>query len=126
MISKNILIIISSILLITLSMKSVGAQEWKDGDGGKVKWQFDCDFPGYDIIREQIPAENCGCLCLNTNGCSHFSHSEGFCYVKMAPSGIARQQKSGCVCGFPTSSGKLRQFIFLILPSAKVVLSRDD
>jgi hypothetical protein len=39
---------------------------------------------------------------------------------------MARQQKSGCVCGFPTSSGKLRQFIFLILPSAKVVLSRED
>ena len=96
-------------------MKSVGAQEWRDGDGGKVKWQFDCDFPGYDIIREQIPAENCGCLCLNTNGCSHFSHSEGFCYVKNTPSGTPRVQKSGVVCGY-LPSGTLREFISIISP----------
>ena len=116
MISKNIAICIG-ILFITLSMKSVDAQEWRDGDGGKVKWQFDCDFPGNDIKNQQIPGEQCGSLCINTNGCSHFSHSEGVCYLKKAPSGIARQQKSGVVCGFLTSSGPgtLFQLISLIL-----------
>ena len=96
-------------------MKSVGAQEWRDGDGGKVKWQFDCDFPGYDMKREQIPAENCGCLCLNTNGCSHFSHSEGFCYVKNTPSGTPRVQKSGVVCGY-LPSGIHCVNLFLLFP----------
>ena len=118
MISKNIPIIISGILFITLSMKSVGAQEWRDGDGGKVKWQYDCDFFGYDIGNQQTAGDQCGSLCINTNGCSHFSHSEGVCYLKKAPSGIARQQKSGVVCGFLTSSGPgtLFQLISLILP----------
>jgi hypothetical protein len=90
MISKNIFIIIG-ILFITISMKSVGAQEWYDSDGGKVKWQFDCDFPGNDIGSA---GELCSSLCINTDGCSHFSYFEGFCYVKKAPSGIPRHNRN--------------------------------
>jgi hypothetical protein len=47
-------------------MKSVGAEEWRDGDGGKVNWQFDCDFPGYDIKNEQTPGEQCGAAFAST------------------------------------------------------------
>nr|CAH0103912.1 unnamed protein product [Daphnia galeata] len=90
MISKNIFIIIG-ILFITLSMKSVGAQEWYDGDGGKVKWQYDCDFPGNDIGSA---GELCSSLCINTDGCSHFSYFEGVCHVKKAPSGIPRHNRN--------------------------------
>jgi hypothetical protein len=111
MISKNIFIIIG-ILFITLSMKSVGAQEWYDGDGGKVKWQYDCDFPGNDIGS---PGELCSSLCINTDGCSHFSYFEGVCHVKKAPSGIP-QPKSDVICGFLTSGTLRNKFISLILP----------
>jgi hypothetical protein len=113
MISKNILIIIG-ILFIALSMKSVDAQEWRDGDGGKVKWQFDCDFFGYDIKNQQIPGEQCGSLCINTNGCSHFSHFNGVCYLKKVPNGTPRQPAAGGLCGFITSAGTLREFIGIV------------
>nr|CAH0103911.1 unnamed protein product [Daphnia galeata] len=41
--------------------------EWYDGDGGKDKWQYVCDFPGNDIGNEKTPGEQCGSLCIDTN-----------------------------------------------------------
>jgi hypothetical protein len=86
------------------------AQAWNDGDGGKVKWQFDCDFPGNDIGNQRVPGDQCGGLCINTNGCNHFSHFYGVCYLKKASSIPPRKQTSGGggVCGFLT--GDLKHF----------------
>ena len=109
MVSKIFLLHIV-VLFLSLSMKLVDAQQWNDGDGGKVKWQFDCDFHGYDIRNERIPGERCGSLCINTNGCSHFSYFNGVCYLKKVPSGTPRQPATGGLCGFLT--GTFHEFSF--------------
>ena len=69
-------------------------------------------FPGNDIGSA---GELCGSLCIDTNGCSHFSHFEGVCYLKNTPSGTPRVQKSGVVCGY-LPSGIHCVNLFLLFP----------
>ncbi|XP_046438937.1 uncharacterized protein LOC124190356 [Daphnia pulex] len=104
MISKILVCILVPFVVLSIMFDPADAQAWKDGDGGKIKWQFDCDFPGNDIGNQRVPGDQCGGLCINTNGCNHFSHFNGICYLKKASSIPPRKQTSGGggVCGFLT------------------------
>ncbi len=128
MISKVLVCILAPFVVLSIMFDPADAQAWNDGDGGKViKWGFqcdfsgqcfasaaDCDFPGNDIgnqrvIRNFSPAGyQCGVLCINTNGCNHFSHFYGVCYLKKASSIPPRKHTSGGggVCGFLIGSLK--------------------
>jgi len=55
---------------------------WRDG-GGRVAWNYNCDFNGpvYSDIR--MPPELCGPTCdLENNPCTHFVHRDGICFLK--------------------------------------------
>ncbi len=73
--------------------------EYDDGEGC-VKWQFNCDFPGYDIGSQVSSGEECGGLCINNGGCNAFSHHHGTCYMKNIPADVGRSPAEGGVCGF--------------------------
>ena len=85
----------------------ISFQEWYDGDGGKVKWQYDCDFPGNDAILEmQKLSENCvaAFTLTPTDAVTLVTLKESACHVKNTPSGTPRQQKSGLVCVYLSSA----------------------
>nr|CAH0110888.1 unnamed protein product [Daphnia galeata] len=64
-----------------------------------VRWQFDCDFPGYDISNHDVKGEDCGELCIKTAGCNAFSHHHGICYLKNVEV-LNKQPAEGGICGF--------------------------
>ena len=107
MISKILVCILVPFVVLSIMFDPANAQAWNDGDGGKVKWQYDCDFPGNDIGNQGVSGDQCGGLCINTNGCNHFSYFNGICYLKKASSIPPRKQTSGGggVCGFLTGRG---------------------
>ncbi|KAI9551473.1 hypothetical protein GHT06_021806 [Daphnia sinensis] len=74
-------------------------EEFNDG-GGDVKWLMNCDFPGHDIGRLESSGEECGGICISNLQCTHFSHSDGYCYMKRAPLTISRTTQNGGMCGF--------------------------
>ncbi|EFX77087.1 hypothetical protein DAPPUDRAFT_321660 [Daphnia pulex] len=97
--------ILSIVLLIAaVSMTTVSAQ-WNDGDGG-VKWQMNCRYVGDYFALKPSGPEQCGGLCLDQSGCTHFTHGpspqgEGHCYMYNAPNGKANDiGANGWVCGF--------------------------
>jgi hypothetical protein len=55
----------------------VSARDWKFGDGGLVRWDFNCDFNGHDIKFEPSKSENCGGICIANRACTHFTHKDG-------------------------------------------------
>lgn len=72
---------------------------WQDGDGGKVTWAPDCNFPGHDISYKKSRPEECGGICLANPKCTHFTWDYlGYCNMKSAvnPNVIP---STGAVCG---------------------------
>ena len=83
--------------------------EWNKGNG--AIWSLNCDFNGGDMGREQSTGEQCGGKCSATNGCTHFSHKDGWCYKKSGP--VTQNDavtKNGVMCGILNSNG-----IFLLI-----------
>ncbi|KZS15775.1 Uncharacterized protein APZ42_018603, partial [Daphnia magna] len=61
-----------------------------------------CNFYGYDMGKKLNFAlrEGCGTLCLNTPGCTHFSHNSLYCYLKRNPGFFHRNYNLFTNCGW--------------------------
>lgn len=91
------------LLPLFIIFSSLSAQNWQDGDGGKVKWAFDCDFYGFDIANLSGAGEFCGSFCLADANCTHFTWYNNVCYKKritttINPTVVASSLAT--VCGF--------------------------
>lgn len=66
-----------------------------------IHWARGCDFPGNDFKSVGVVVEECGPLCKNTNGCTHFTYYRGICWLKN--NNVAHRIikfKDGTHCGF--------------------------
>lgn len=63
-----------------------------------------CDFNGNDIESENSTKDDCVELCKSTQGCTHYSWSNGICYKKSGfvfkPNAYIREDY---VCGLKNS-----------------------
>ena len=78
------------------------AYNFQSGSNGKVMWASGCDFVGNDIGKQAILAQNCGDACVANGQCTHFSWSNGGCYLKKAVDPSATNCNGGCICGYAT------------------------
>ena len=85
--------------LLLLNISSVAARNWQYGGGGTVYWDSNCDFPGSDIIGYYDSQANCGGDCLNNPQCTHFSASNGVCWLKKI-NAMYESVLLESVCGF--------------------------
>ncbi|KAJ3216727.1 hypothetical protein HDU81_001033 [Chytriomyces hyalinus] len=78
------------------------AQDWQDGDGnGKIQWAMNCDFKEGGYAHYNIPAEQCGGKCLNSNQCTYFTWRNGICWLANGRVwGIVPLGANGAVCGY--------------------------
>ena len=78
----------------------VSARDWQIGDTGLVRWDYNCDFYGYDIGSTSSTGEQCGGMCIANPRCTHFTwNPAGICYMK----NVDRLEEiyiAGAVCGF--------------------------
>ena len=70
----------------------------------KERWAFGCDFIGRTFEEVRIPGEKCGDACFDNTNCTHFTYTEGKCFMK---SGRGRPEDayvtdgfSSIVCGY--------------------------
>jgi hypothetical protein len=54
--------------------------EWH-GKGMK-KWAYGCEFPGNNVMNVETELDQCGRTCEKYTICTHFTWSEGVCYIK--------------------------------------------
>ena len=92
---------IAYLLTALLMVASAAAINWQSGNDGQVMWAQDCDFYGNDIGSQASRPEDCGGVCLSKAECTHFTHTDGVCYMKKAVNPEAREMK-GAVCGWAT------------------------
>ena len=83
--------------------KTPSEKEWQDGGNGTHKWRVGCDYDSGHQIETVAMKENkgCGSLCFSNRQCTHFSHSNGKCYLQMLhgePKPVYK--KSEGICGF--------------------------
>ena len=102
-------VLLSPILfLLTIS---TNAFDWQPGNNGQVKWSLNCDFYGNDIGSESSRGEDCGGICINNPQCTHFTYSNGVCYLKNNPNSPTAVDSNGAVCGW-VERGELRYLSF--------------
>lgn len=80
------------------------AYNFQSGSNGQVMWAIGCEFKGNDIGNQAILAKYCGDACATNGQCTHFSWTNGVCYMKKAVNPSATNCNS-CVCGYVTSQG---------------------
>ncbi|KAK4012711.1 Uncharacterized protein APZ42_013935 [Daphnia magna] len=89
------------LLVTTVLMSNVSARNWREGDGGLVRWDFDCNFNRHDIQFMPSLPEQCGGVCIANRRCTHFTHSGGTCALKRNTGSSFREDSlSGHTCGF--------------------------
>ncbi len=88
------------LLIVAVSMTTVSARDWKFGDGGLARWDFNCDFNGHDIKCMRSRGEQCGGICIANRACTHFTYNDGTCCIKKNNRGFVEMHSSGAVCGF--------------------------
>ena len=88
------LLIISQLIVLALSQ----SVNWAGNN-----WAMNCDFRGNDFKNVKSPGEQCGGLCAQTQGCTHFvwsGYQGGTCWMK---SGSVCKNKAfysaGTMCG---------------------------
>lgn len=94
-----LLLIVSSFPIRTHSF------DWKDGNGGKVKWDHDCQFPGdaFDAQRPLTTRElgaDCGRLCWANEPCTHFTYFKGLCLLQNLTGSPTAQFLANASCGW--------------------------
>jgi len=67
---------------IVLFMFITTVHNWYYSNEGKIAFDYDCDFPLYDIIQVTGVAELCGGFCLANSQCTHFAWSFNNSYLK--------------------------------------------
>lgn len=96
-------ILLSIFLLISaVSMTSVSAGDWKDGDNGAVHWDSYCRYAGQYMTYKYSSDRQCGGVCLAQPGCTHFTQGDGVCYLYNTPYRNNDDHKTarGWVCGY--------------------------
>ncbi|KAI8823238.1 hypothetical protein BJ741DRAFT_678600 [Chytriomyces cf. hyalinus JEL632] len=96
---------LTKVLLVSVTLvSSTLAQDfyWNAGDGnGKIQWAPNCDFNGGDYAHYNVPAEQCGGKCLESNKCTYFTWGSGICWLKDARLwGFGPTSANGAVCGY--------------------------
>jgi hypothetical protein len=100
---------------------SASVSGWKDG-GGRVAWNYNCDFNGPVYAQLRIPSERCGPACEDTmktapgnTACTHFVHRDGICFLKSyvprgtlgdGPNYPVTWNEPNRICGFVVYSTK--------------------
>ena len=78
----------------------VSSRDWQIGDTGLVRWDYNCDFSGYDIGPRTSTSEKCGGECIANPQCTHFTWTgPNTCHLKKAHPGT-EITNPGAVCGF--------------------------
>lgn len=90
-------ILSTAILLTALTFSA--AYNFQSGSNGLVMWAYNCDFNGHDIAKEATAGDNCGGICASNTQCTHFTYSEGFCFMKKAANPPPTDLK-GAICGW--------------------------
>ena len=54
--------------------------QWNDGLG--YSWATSCAFPSNDLISVSVSSDLCSFKCWTTLGCTHYSWSNGVCFLK--------------------------------------------
>ncbi len=68
-----------------------------------ILWSYNCDFDGENLTDTKSLSENCGDLCFNEKGCTHFTWTkDGTCWLKRAGvnSNPIEKYDEGLVCGW--------------------------
>ena len=95
------LFLLSIFLFISMTFLSVSARDWREGDNGISRWDFNCNFNGRDIGVRPSTGEQCGGVCIANPECTHFTHSGGSCYMKRYTGSDFREEyANGQTCGF--------------------------
>ena len=86
-------------LLLSVLFSSALAYDWQKG-ASNVKWAFGCDFKGSDLYNVPSSGEDCGGKCANDRRCTHFTFSQGVCYLKKFHGSATATDLNGAVCGW--------------------------
>ena len=87
-------------LLLNLLQMAKG-YSFQSGNNGQVMWALGCDFYGNDIGNQVGTGQDCGGLCIGNPMCTHFSWSNGVCYLKQATNPPATNNNAnGAICGW--------------------------
>jgi len=102
-----------AILPLILLLSVAEARTWKDGEKGiKIKWAYDCDFPGHDLRSVKIDVDDnkcgkecanpCGQRCIDHGECNSFTQVKGICKLKKIPSdqGSSDLTNENAYCGY--------------------------
>ena len=95
-------IFISFLFLVT-SKGLISAFDWKDGDGGRFKWDNNCQFaPDNEIIVKpsKRSGADCGLLCWTNTQCTHFTYLNGSCHLKSLIIDEPAQYLANASCGW--------------------------
>ena len=110
---NSLLMVLPSLVLLFLST-TISAQNWQDGDNGKIRWASNCDFFGSDIEKKNGPGERCGNFCLANSRCTHFTSVNNVCYMKrITNSNAVPTNHQTAVCGLVVAAKVY--FIFLLM-----------
>lgn len=94
--------LIISFLLICSAQAVLKTIDWRSGDNGFVRWNFDCDIKGDDVESHKARGEDCGPLCLadTRKWCNAFvwTQREGNCWLKRSGTVVASGNIGG-ICG---------------------------
>ena len=88
------------------------AIQWNDGLG--YSWATSCDFPLNNLISVSVSSDLCPFKCWTTLGCTHYSWSNGVCYLKkntaVTKSNAVANNNRNTFCGI-ISKGNLKIWI---------------
>ena len=87
-------------LVSAVFVSTVFARNWRQGDNGQVRWDYNCDFYGSDLYNKPSTGEQCGGFCIAESQCTHFTYYSGTCYLKRNVNGFRETSTNGPVCGF--------------------------
>ena len=92
-------------ILLVISVGISHAFVWQAGNGGQVMWSLNCDFKGSDIGNQVASSADCGGLCIANVKCTHFTATNGVCYLKSFTTSATASDLSGGVCGWVDHRG---------------------
>jgi len=96
--------ICSTVMIVVASLVvACSAWDWKDGNNGQVKWDYNCDFHGSTMADQPSTGEQCGGLCIANSQCTYFVYRHGKCYMKNYGGGQTAAWHDGATCGYVPS-----------------------
>ncbi|XP_046656144.1 uncharacterized protein LOC124349511 [Daphnia pulicaria] len=100
-------------LIGAIFMTTVSARLWEYSDSNQVRWSTNCNFLGSDYLLIFAANDQCGKICLDNWGCTHFTASRTSCSLKRNTIGwtesFSRNEVSGFIPGRSTQSVEPRK-----------------